>query len=144
MSAARFRSIASVAFSDPVCGDGKCEAPDEYPGFGRFGCVKDCGKYKNTSTLVINLEDIVQKSSAELGINLKGTLLETDANRPRFLYNIFSLTMGDFLFETDVNKSSMTVEVPDGDLILYLYQDRSSESTTEDLALSYRMNLNPR
>lgn len=23
---------------DPVCGDGKCELPFEYPSYGRFGC----------------------------------------------------------------------------------------------------------
>ena len=144
-SVVRLRTVTSVAFSDPVCGDGKCDTPDEYPGFGRFGCAKDCGQYKNTSSLVIHLEDIVQSSATELGINFKGTMLETDSKRPRFLYNIFSVTMGEFIFENDMNLSSVSaVEVPDGELLLYLYQDRSAESAVEDLALSLRMSLNPR
>ena len=31
------------AWGDPECGDNVCVSPKEYPGFGRFGCVSDCG-----------------------------------------------------------------------------------------------------
>ena len=57
---------------------------------------------------------------------MKGKSLDTDPKRARFLYNIFSVTMGDFLFEQDINQSTLTVEVPDGELILFVYQDKSS------------------
>ena len=36
-------------FDDPACGNGVCEEPDEFPGFGRFGCIPDCGRYKKTT-----------------------------------------------------------------------------------------------
>ena len=31
-------------WSDPVCGDGTCEFPYEFPSYGRFGCQADCGQ----------------------------------------------------------------------------------------------------
>ncbi len=36
-------SIIGATFKDPKCGDGTCNLPTEYPGFGRFGCIPDCG-----------------------------------------------------------------------------------------------------
>lgn len=38
-------AIIGATFQDPKCGDGTCNLPTEYPGFGRFGCIPDCGKY---------------------------------------------------------------------------------------------------
>jgi hypothetical protein len=32
-------------WTDPVCGDGKCEQPFEFPTYGRFGCKADCGVF---------------------------------------------------------------------------------------------------
>jgi hypothetical protein len=39
-----------------IAGDGICSMPEEYPGFGRFGCIKDCGRYKNTTKIYINMQ----------------------------------------------------------------------------------------
>ncbi len=41
-----------------VCGNGVCEGPDEYPGFGRFGCQEDCGRHFNRTTLRIDLAPV--------------------------------------------------------------------------------------
>ncbi|EKX32754.1 hypothetical protein GUITHDRAFT_121057 [Guillardia theta CCMP2712] len=131
-----FRGIAQVVFSDPVCGDGTCDGPDEYPGFGRFGCIKDCGKYKNVTSLTITLEDVVKRSSSELGISLKDSELEADASRVRFFYNIYSETMGDFLLESDTNATQLTFEAPDGELTLVLYQESSVEELVENQAVT--------
>ena len=38
------RNTFGPVWSDPVCGDGECST-GEYPGFGRFGCIADCGTY---------------------------------------------------------------------------------------------------
>lgn len=38
---------------DPVCGDGKCEAPWEFPAWGRFGCHADCGAHPSTRQMVV-------------------------------------------------------------------------------------------
>ena len=41
---------------DPLCGDGICEEPFEFPMYGRFGCSADCGylpkKYNTTAVSV--------------------------------------------------------------------------------------------
>ncbi|EKX33173.1 hypothetical protein GUITHDRAFT_120654 [Guillardia theta CCMP2712] len=138
-----FRGIAQVVFSDPVCGDGKCDGPDEFPGFGRFGCIKDCGKYKNVTSLTITLEDVVKRSSSELGISLKDSELEQDTSRVRFFYNIYSETMGDFLFESDTNATQLTFEAPDGDLTLVLYQESSVEGLVENQAVTSLFAITP-
>lgn len=40
-------------WQDPVCGDGQCEFPWEYPAWGRFGCQADCGRNMNTTRIAI-------------------------------------------------------------------------------------------
>ena len=57
-------AVVGAAFQDTLCGNGKCEAPFEYAGFGRFGCPADCGKYKKTSNIVIDLADVTAASAA--------------------------------------------------------------------------------
>jgi hypothetical protein len=54
-------------FSDPACGDGVCETPDEFPGFGRFGCIPDCGRYKKTTKVKVQLEDFFEYSKSQIG-----------------------------------------------------------------------------
>jgi hypothetical protein len=41
-------NIVSSVWTDPVCGDGKCELPFEFPTYGRFGCKADCGMFTNS------------------------------------------------------------------------------------------------
>ena len=40
----------------------------------------------------------------------------------KFTYNIYSHTMGDFLFEKDLDNQTVSVAVPDGEYELFLYQ----------------------
>ena len=49
-----------------MCGNGLCEAPDEYPGIGRFGCVADCGHYFNRTTLRIDLGPVWELAGGPL------------------------------------------------------------------------------
>ena len=34
--------VVTTTWQDARCGDGRCEAPFEYPEYGRFGCKADC------------------------------------------------------------------------------------------------------
>mmetsp|Transcript_10574 Transcript_10574/g.42685 ORF Transcript_10574/g.42685 Transcript_10574/m.42685 type:complete len:2274 (-) Transcript_10574:246-7067(-) len=45
-------------WADPKCGDGECSRQTEYPGFGKFGCIADCGPYpaEFLSTLHIDIQ----------------------------------------------------------------------------------------
>jgi hypothetical protein len=42
-------------WKDPVCGDGNCEWPWEFPAWGTFGCRADCGLNDNTTNIVLNV-----------------------------------------------------------------------------------------
>eukprot|EP00884_Botryococcus_braunii_P002328 jgi/Botrbrau1/12096/Bobra.0186s0019.1 len=42
---------------DPVCGDGHCEYPIEYPSFGRFGCKADCGVEAATFPILVQVSN---------------------------------------------------------------------------------------
>ena len=35
--------------------------PEEYAGFGRFGCIKDCGRFRNTTKIYINMFDFFEQ-----------------------------------------------------------------------------------
>ena len=45
-------SVAFPAWNDPVCGDGQCQAPNEYPALGQLGCQADCGSSAAPTTAV--------------------------------------------------------------------------------------------
>ena len=42
-------------WKDPVCGDGVCEAPYEFPAYAGFGCKPDCGVEKNTVNAFVHM-----------------------------------------------------------------------------------------
>ncbi|EKX47388.1 hypothetical protein GUITHDRAFT_106834 [Guillardia theta CCMP2712] len=128
-------ALIKQVFNDPVCGDGKCDSPDEYPGFGRFGCIIDCGNYLNVTSLSINLEDVVQTSAKSLNWDLSTQSMIQDARKGGFKYNIYSQTMGNFLFETDRNDSKLVVDVPDGKFNLVLYQTVKTSELVDNAAL---------
>jgi hypothetical protein len=46
------RAVRPV-FTDPVCGDGQCEAPWEFPAWGPFGCRADCGVQPNVTHVLV-------------------------------------------------------------------------------------------
>ena len=37
-------SVVTTSWVEPQCGDGRCEAPFEFPEYGRFGCKADCNE----------------------------------------------------------------------------------------------------
>ena len=60
---------SQVVAQGPACGDGSCEPPFEYPGFGRFGCASDCGTFTNVTPVAVafstnfdNEEDMANSS----------------------------------------------------------------------------------
>ena len=103
-----------------MCGDGICDSPHEYSGFGRFGCIKDCDRFLNTTRIYVELEDFVKATSKVWDISKAGPIL-TRA-QPGFKWNIWSYTMQDFVLAEDSDLTSVDVEVPDGRLELRLYQ----------------------
>ncbi|KXZ48315.1 hypothetical protein GPECTOR_29g9 [Gonium pectorale] len=75
-------------WKDPVCGDGNCEWPWEFPSWGRFGCKADCGSNPNTTSIVVNVRaDFTGHPSISARVlmnNAKWNLcLEDEARRKR-------------------------------------------------------------
>mmetsp|Transcript_53306 Transcript_53306/g.111239 ORF Transcript_53306/g.111239 Transcript_53306/m.111239 type:complete len:338 (-) Transcript_53306:4223-5236(-) len=86
-------------FKPTVCGNGVCEGPDEYPGFGRFGCQEDCGRHFNRTTLRIDLAPVWEAPSGPLA-ELRGrAVFGAGTSLPvGFSYNVYSETMRDYIF----------------------------------------------
>jgi hypothetical protein len=47
--------VVRPTWTDLVCGDGRCEAPWEFPAWGPFGCRADCGAQPNTSAVLVTV-----------------------------------------------------------------------------------------
>ena len=64
--------------------------PEEYTGFGRFGCIKDCGRFKNTTKIYMNMQDFFDQIKSNDGWDV-GKVPSVQARpNPRFSYNIWS------------------------------------------------------
>jgi hypothetical protein len=92
--------VVDRGWDEPICGDGTCEQDgSEYPGFGRFGCIPDCGRYLYTTKITVDLQTLYQASAKTLGWDLRK--VATEGRTPGFTWNIYSYTMDDFLLEKD-------------------------------------------
>lgn len=101
--------IVDRGWDEPICGDGTCEWDgNEYPGFGRFGCIRDCGRYLFTTKITVDLQTLYNASAKMLNVQdptLKNGWNLNNVNdrgrKPNFKWNIYSYTMGDFLLAED-------------------------------------------
>lgn len=48
-------NILQPIWTDPICGDGSCESPWEFPAWGRFGCHADCGMQTNLTSIAVSV-----------------------------------------------------------------------------------------
>ena len=116
--------VVANMFPPTVCGNGICEPPEEYPGFGRFGCVSDCGRFLQRTPIRIDVTPAWKSKPA--GLDLPGFVIGSGDNaNVNFSFNIYSETMQAYLFSVDSNQASAVVDVPDGNLWLELYQTES-------------------
>ena len=60
-------SVVTTTWQDARCGDGRCEAPFEYPEYGRFGCKADCNLLQETSYITPIQVDIYYNFSHPKG-----------------------------------------------------------------------------
>uniref|UniRef100_A0A6T8N7Q9 C2 domain-containing protein n=1 Tax=Hemiselmis andersenii TaxID=464988 RepID=A0A6T8N7Q9_HEMAN len=143
------QKLFSQIFTEPQCGDGFCERDKgETEGFGRFGCIEDCGRYLKTTQLTIKLEDWVQSTktslvadeTADSFLKLDLTKMKRTLN-PEYRFNIFSETMRDYIFAQDMPcNDTYLVDVPDGKHTLHFYQTNKL-SERIDTADMYRQIL---
>lgn len=45
----------NTAWAPRVCGDRRCDPPEEHPAFGRFGCLADCGAAAGVSAVLVRV-----------------------------------------------------------------------------------------
>lgn len=112
------RGIVNMGWFSAICGDGICSAPTEFPGFGRFGCIPDCGRYKN-------LTHVKFSSGAQLHGQKVGF-----GGEIAFSFKVFSHTMNDWMFlgRKDLSNGwSLVEKMPDGKYDVYLYQHQRLE-----------------
>jgi len=136
--------IVERAFTEPVCGDGTCEwSPEEYPGFGRFGCIADCNRYLYTTKITVDLQPLYNLSQRMLAWNLKG--VDHRGRVPGFKWNVWSHTMSDFILAEDASAEdgAKVLEVPDGELELRLYQTNSMSDLLDISAITANRALGP-
>ena len=136
--------VVERAFTEPVCGDGTCEwSPEEYPGFGRFGCIDDCNRYLYTTKITVDLQPLYNASQRMLGWDLKN--VNHRGRVPGFTWNIWSDTMGAYLLEEDARAEdgAKVLDVPDGELELRLYQTKSMSDLLDISAITTNRPLGP-
>jgi hypothetical protein len=80
--------------------------------------------------LTVDLYTFLSASATDsIAWNLSKIKLQND---PNFTYNIYSNTMEDFIFSKDMNPNEkITVNVPDGELTLFLYQTAEMSAATD-------------
>ena len=62
--------MAEPLWTEAPCRDSVCQAPYEFPAFGRFGCKADCGMATNLITLVIHIQSRFGNSLSISGLEL--------------------------------------------------------------------------
>jgi len=140
-------SFAGSVLEDSKCGDGVCDQNEyEYPGFGRFGCQDDCGKYSKTSLISVQLDDFLGASKTYNEKAAGGTWDLSKISRsysPDYKWNLYSHTMGAYIFEhhQNVTGDKTVVEVPDGKLELRLFQTRQLHNVLDAAVIKARLML---
>lgn len=131
-------SIIQRVFVDAICGDGIC-SETEFPGFGRFGCAADCGAFQNVTSVTVDLTSFM-KSKPVINLNkwdISHVIPSMKAD-PRFRWNIFSESLGDYVFLGDREEGQVTVDLLDGVYWFELFQtgQTSLNVSAEDMYLN--------
>jgi hypothetical protein len=138
--------IVDRVFTEPVCGDGTCEwSPEEYPGFGRFGCIKDCNRYLQTTKITVDLKPLYNASRDAKIMGWDLSKVNHLGRVPDFKWNIWSDTMGAYLLEDDARAADgpKVLEVPDGKYELRLYQTKSMAALLDISSITTNRPLGP-
>lgn len=106
-------STVKTIFTPKNCGDGTCDAPEEYPGFGPFGCIPDCGVFQQRTPIRVDFKPAWKMSPG--GNNVENVVIgEGDKVDVKFKWNVWSETMGDYLLSKDTDQEALVFDAPDG------------------------------
>ena len=118
--------MVTTTWQDAQCGDGRCEAPFEYPEYGRFGCKADCNLLKSAAQITPIQIDIYFNFSHPKGsvspIDLMNDAawnlcpLEVDELiGPKKIFHAATATTRRTKFDSRWDTSAEIDDVPDGD-----------------------------
>lgn len=122
------QSTLAEVWKDPVCGDGVCESPFEFPSYGRFGCRADCGRLVEVQNLTSVLIDLKYNFKHPVG-SVPSTELMQQASWnlcPRFgaPHGTDCYYPEDQTFDRIEGEVSIEIpDVPDGQWILVVKRD---------------------
>eukprot|EP00282_Hemiselmis_andersenii_P036609 CAMPEP_0169431480 /NCGR_PEP_ID=MMETSP1042-20121227/2974_1 /TAXON_ID=464988 /ORGANISM="Hemiselmis andersenii, Strain CCMP1180" /LENGTH=1151 /DNA_ID=CAMNT_0009541903 /DNA_START=29 /DNA_END=3481 /DNA_ORIENTATION=- len=117
--------IRDAVFKDPVCGDGVCDYPQEFAGFGPFGCARDCGEYQNVSAAFFQGVDGTVPQGQTAAQQPAYIVAAANGALPDYRFNVYLPRMRQFYFEEDqpVEHNEFTqFEVPDDNITVCLFQ----------------------
>jgi hypothetical protein len=68
--------VVETTWTDARCGDGRCEAPFEFPEYGRFGCKADCNLLTTTAQITkIQIDIYYNFSHPKVGLRISSIQL---------------------------------------------------------------------
>eukprot|EP00210_Caulerpa_lentillifera_P002091 g2006.t1 len=113
------RKLVLPVWVDPVCGDGKCQWPWEFPSFGRFGCKADCGSETNTKRILLqiraNFGGELTLSPRTMMANVRWNVCLNDTGRVRRGQDDICWFAEDQVFEEIVDSRFETMELIEGE-----------------------------
>ena len=128
--------VVTTTWVDARCGDGRCEAPFEFPEYGRFGCKADCDLLTNAAQITKIQIDIYYNFS-----HPKGSVSPIDLMRDA-KWNLCPMEVDDLIgpkkifhgsdcyfeedqgFEEQVGHVTLSVDdVPDGEWTIVVKKD---------------------
>mmetsp|Transcript_30441 Transcript_30441/g.81000 ORF Transcript_30441/g.81000 Transcript_30441/m.81000 type:complete len:1277 (+) Transcript_30441:517-4347(+) len=115
------------------------------------------GRYAETTTISVDLGDFIYNEvkynpskqpcsvdSPNPPCQYLGAVNRSVTTSPKFKYNIYSTTMGDYLWDQDVDANTIRrVEVPDGEFQLYLYQTQKTSEAVDLVDIYQALNTVP-
>lgn len=122
-------ATVKTIFTQKNCGDGTCDVPEEYPGFGPFGCISDCGVFQQRTPIRVNFKPAWRMSPAGNNVD-KLVIGQGDKVDVQFKWNVWSETMGDYLLPKDTDKETLVFDAPDGRLLCYSFSSIPKHSCT--------------
>ncbi|DBA89815.1 hypothetical protein WJX79_008735 [Trebouxia sp. C0005] len=118
--------ILTPTWVDPVCGDGNCEYPWEFPAWGRFGCKADCGEATTTPILVQVISNFIGSTSVSASVLMAAAswnLCLDDATRRSIGEADLCWFADDQTFSSLQATDLETMDVVDGTWYVYLKGD---------------------
>lgn len=104
-------------YTDPVCGDSICSRPQEFEGFGPFGCTADCGPLKQVTSISVHMSTNFQ-SQLDVSLSSWNLCMTSPANLCWFQEpgQLFTILLDDetYVFDVPDGTWEVLITAPNG------------------------------